>query len=148
MRRYACGTARACPPSEMAPWISSIHPHMKRILPMALALAFMLPAGSTFAQTAPASPAPSIDHADVFLGLCQKPENLDVCSMYLAGYTNGVLVQSLVDKQLPRYCIPPNLQRKDQLAAITVWMKGHLDQVLQPTAAVIYKALMGNYPCK
>jgi hypothetical protein len=121
---------------------------MKRILPVGLALAVTLHAGLTFAQTGQTPPARSIDHADVFLAVCQKPENLDACTMYLAGYTNGALVQSLVDKQPPRYCIPPNLQRKDQLAAITAWMKGHLDEVLQPTAAVIYKALIGTYPCK
>jgi hypothetical protein len=121
---------------------------MKRILSLVLAITAMLHAGSTFAQTAQTPPAASIDHADVFLGLCQKPENLDACMMYLAGYTNGVFVQSLLDRQPPRYCVPKNVKRGEQLGAITGWMKGHLDQVLQPTAAVIYKALIGLYPCK
>jgi hypothetical protein len=121
---------------------------MKRIFPVALTLAVVLHASSSFAQTGQTPPAPSIDHADVFLGECQKPENLDACTMYLAGYTNGVLVQSLVDKQPARYCIPQNVTRKEQLGAITAWMKGHLNDVLQPTAAVIYKALIAAYPCK
>lgn len=68
--------------------------------------------------------------------------------MYLAGYTNGVLVQTLIDKQPPRYCIPRNLGRKEQLGAILAWMKGHLQYVLEPTAAVIYKALIGTFACR
>jgi hypothetical protein len=148
LHRYACGAARSSSLSPISPRKTSPRPQMKRIFPVGLALAVMFSASSTFAQTPPTPPAPSIDHADVFLGECQKPENLDACTMYLAGYTNGVLVQSLVDKQPARYCIPQNVNRKEQLGAITAWMKGHLNDVLQPTAAVIYKALIGAYPCK
>ncbi|WP_156992435.1 Rap1a/Tai family immunity protein [Paraburkholderia oxyphila] len=100
------------------------------------------------AQTAPAAPARSIDQADVFLSVCQQPENHDACVMYLAGYTNGALVQTLIDKQPPRYCVPSNLPRKEQLNAIVAWMKGHLQYVLEPTGAVIYKALIGTFPCR
>jgi hypothetical protein len=140
---------------------------MKKLFLAGLVLATALSAGSAlaqtpFAQTAQPAPAPapaqtqaqaqartpSIDQGDVFLGVCQKPENLDACLMYYAGYTNGVLVQSLIDKQRPRYCVPPNIGRKDQLAAVTTWMKRNLDHVLEPTAAVIYKALVGSFPCK
>ena len=68
--------------------------------------------------------------------------------MYLAGYTNGALVQTLIDKQPPRYCIPPRLGRKEQLGALLAWMKGHLQYILEPTGAVIYKALIGTFPCR
>ncbi len=155
-------------------WIFPMHrfyPEMKKLTLAGFVLANVLCAGSALAQTpfpqtartaataaqvqAPApAPAPSqnqvptIDQGDVFLGVCQKPENVDACVMYYAGYTNGVLVQSLVDKQRPRYCVPPNISRKDQLAAVTAWMKRNLDHVLEPTAAVIYKALVGTFPCK
>lgn len=98
-------------------------------------------------QAAPGARAPSIDQADVFLNVCQRPENLDACVMYLAGYTNGVLVQTLIDKQPQRYCVAPNLGRKEQLGAILAWMKGHLQFILEPTGAVIYKALMSTFPC-
>ncbi|MFD1561452.1 Rap1a/Tai family immunity protein [Paraburkholderia silviterrae] len=100
------------------------------------------------AQTASAAPARSIDQADVFLSICQQPENHDACVMYFAGYTNGALVQTLIDKQPPRYCIPSNIPRKDQLSAIVTWMKGHLQFVLEPTGAVIYKALIATFPCR
>lgn len=146
-------------------------PEMKKLTLAGLVLATALSAGSAFAQTpfaqtaqptatpaqvqapAPAqaqaqAQAPTIDQGDVFLGVCQKPENLDACVMYYAGYTNGVLVQSLIDKQRPRYCVPPNISRQDQLAAVTAWMKRNLDHVLEPTAAVIYKALVATFPCK
>ena len=122
---------------------------MKKLTLAGLVLATALSAGSAFAQTpfaqtaqptatpaqvqAPAqaqAQAPTIDQGDVFLGVCQKPENLDACVMYYAGYTNGVLVQSLIDKQRPRYCVPPNISRQDQLAAVTAWMKRNLDHVL------------------
>ena len=136
---------------------------MKKLALAGLLLANVLCTGSALAQTpfaqtaqptaaqvpAPARPpAPTIDQGDVFLGVCQKPENLDACLMYYAGYTNGVLVQSLIDKQRPRYCVPPNVSRKDQLATVITWMKRNLDHVLEPTAAVIYKALVGTFPCK
>ena len=138
---------------------------MKKLTLAGLVLATALSAGSAFAQTpfaqtaqptatpaqvqAPAqAQATTIDQGDVFLGVCQKPENLDACVMYYAGYTNGVLVQSLIDKQRPRYCVPPNISRQDQLAAVTAWMKRNLDHVLEPTAAVIYKALVATFPCK
>ncbi|MEM5313327.1 Rap1a/Tai family immunity protein [Paraburkholderia sp. JHI869] len=124
---------------------------MKKLILAGLLFASALSAASAFAQTAQtaqSAPAPSIDQGDVFLGVCQKPENLDACLMYYAGYTNGVLVQSLLDKQRPRYCVPGNISRKDQLAAVTTWMKRNLDHVLEPTAAVIYKALIGSFPCK
>ncbi|WP_322032079.1 Rap1a/Tai family immunity protein [Paraburkholderia sp. J76] len=144
---------------------------MKKLFLAGLVLATALGGGSAFAQTpfgqtvqpAPApAPAPgpaavqtqnqgqvpTIDQGDVFLGVCQRPENLDACLMYYAGYANGVLVQSLLDKQRPRYCIPPNVSRKDQLAAVTTWMKRNLDHVLEPTAAVVYKALVGTFPCR
>ena len=140
-------------------------PEMKKLTLAGLVLATALSAGSAFAQTpfaqtaqptatpaqvqAPAqAQAPTIDQGDVFLGVCQKPENLDACVMYYAGYTNGVLVQSLIDKQRPRYCVPPNISRQDQLAAVTARMKRNLDHVLEPTAAVIYKALVATFPCK
>lgn len=120
---------------------------MKKLTLAGLVLATALSAGSAFAQTpfaqtaqptatpaqvqAPAqAQATTIDQGDVFLGVCQKPENLDACVMYYAGYTNGVLVQSLIDKQRPRYCVPPNISRQDQLAAVTAWMKRNLDHVL------------------
>ncbi|MCG5071758.1 Rap1a/Tai family immunity protein [Paraburkholderia tagetis] len=119
---------------------------MKKPLLAGLALVAALCAGNAAAQAT--QKAPSIDQADVFLNTCQKPENLDACVMYLAGYTNGALVQTLIDKQPPRYCVPPNLGRKDQLGAIMVWMKGHLQYILEPTGAVIYKALMGTFPCR
>jgi len=107
------------------------------------------PAQSTqSAQTPPAAAARSIDQADVFLSVCQAAENLDACVMYLAGYTNGALVQTLIDKQPPRYCVPPSLGRKEQLGAVLAWMKGHLQFILEPTGAVIYKALIGTFPCR
>ncbi|CAD6558266.1 hypothetical protein LMG27952_06596 [Paraburkholderia hiiakae] len=138
---------------------------MKKLTLAGLVLANVLCAGSALAQTpfaqtaqrtataaqvpAPAqAEAPTIDQGDGFLGVCQKPENLEACVMYYGGYTNGVLVQSLIDKQRPRYCVPPDISRKDQLAAVTTWMKRNLDHVLEPTAAVIYKALVGTFPCK
>ena len=100
------------------------------------------------AQPAPATPAPSIDQADVFLGICQKPENRDVCTMYLAGYTNGVLVQSLIDKKRPFYCVPQNIGRKEALETITSYMKVLPEHLLEPTGAALYKALIGAFPCK
>lgn len=124
---------------------------MKKVTLAGLSLvitAIALSAGGALAQTPQPGPAPSIDQGDVFLAVCQKPENLDACIMYLAGYTNGALVQSVIDKQRPRYCIPPNVGRKDQLVAVTTWMRGHLEHVLEPTAAVVYKALIGAYPCR
>jgi hypothetical protein len=124
---------------------------MKSTFLAGLAVVAALYTGTAAAQSAPtaqAAPAPSIDQADVFLGVCQKPENLDACVMYLAGYTNGALVQSLIDKQRPRYCIPQNLGRLEQLGAVTTWMKGHLENILEPTGAVVYKALIGAFPCR
>lgn len=130
---------------------------MKNALLAGLALAAALGAGNAAAQStqparpaqAPsAAPAPSIDQTDVFLNVCQRPENVDACIMYLAGYTNGALVQTLIDKQPARYCVPQNLGRKEQLDAILAWMKGHLQFALEPTAAVIYKALIGTFPCR
>lgn len=105
-------------------------------------------AAAQSAQPAPATPAPSINQADGFLGLCQKPENRDTCLTYLSGYSNGVLVRSLIDKQRPRYCIPQNVTLSTQLAVVTAYMKAHLENILEPTAAVVYKALLGTYPCK
>jgi hypothetical protein len=130
---------------------------MKRTLLAGLAVVATLCAGHAAAQSAPmvpavqmapAAPSRSIDQADVFLGVCQKPENQDGCVMYLAGYTNGALVQSLIDRQRPRYCIPQNLERREQLGAVIAWMKGHLENILEPTGAVVYKALIGAFPCK
>ncbi|CAB3797653.1 hypothetical protein LMG28688_04570 [Paraburkholderia caffeinitolerans] len=129
----------------------SIHPQMKKPLLAGLTLVAALCAVNAAAQAtqAPAAtPAPSIDQADVFLNVCQRPENLDACVMYLSGYTHGALVQTLIDKQPQRYCVPPNLGRKEQLGAILTWMKGHLQYILEPTGAVIYKALMGTFPCR
>ncbi len=133
---------------------------MKNALLAGLALVAALGAGNAAAQStqatqpsqpaqaAPAAPSTSIDQTDVFLNVCQRPENVDACVMYLAGYTNGALVQTLIDKQPPRYCVPQNLGRKEQLGVILAWMKGHLQFVLEPTAAVIYKALIGTFPCR
>ncbi|MDR3099062.1 MAG: hypothetical protein LBV73_18565 [Paraburkholderia sp.] len=129
---------------------------MKKPLLAGLAIVAALSAGSVAAQSAqPAQPvqkapaaAPSIDQADVFLKVCQTPENLDACVMYFAGYTNGALVQTLIDKQPPRYCIPSSLTRKDQLGAVLAWMKGHLQYILEPTGAVLYKALISTFPCR
>ncbi|WP_322045858.1 Rap1a/Tai family immunity protein [Paraburkholderia sp. J67] len=112
---------------------------------LAAALVFTLSAGGAIAQT-PASP--SIDQGDGFYGACRQTENLDACAMYLAGYSNGVLVQTLIDRQKPRYCLPPNLTRKDQLRVVLGYMKGHLEQMLDPTGAIIYKALLATFPCK
>ncbi len=121
----------------------------KNILALLLALNFVSGVGIAVAQTAyapsatpPASTSPtstSIDQGDGFFG---------ACSMYLAGYSNGTLVQALIDKQRPRYCLPPNLTRKDQLRVVLVYMKGHLDLMLEPTGAIIYKALLAAFPCK
>ena len=68
--------------------------------------------------------------------------------MYFAGYSNGALVQALIDKQQPLYCLPPKLGRKEQLGTVLQWMKGHLQYILEPTGAVIYKALIGTFPCR
>ncbi|CAG9202939.1 Rap1a domain-containing protein [Paraburkholderia tropica] len=122
----------------------------KAILP-ALALAAAFAAGSAAAQTAPAPaarPAPSIDQADVFYAACQQPENRDACLLYMAGYANGALVQALLDRQQPRYCLPPNATRPQQLGAVLAYMKGHLENMLEPTGAVVYKALIAAYPCQ
>ncbi len=130
---------------------------MKNICLASLALAVALGSGAAFAQSIqPAQPAQaagaaaprSIDQADVFMGLCQQPQNRDACVMYFAGFTNGALVQSLIDKQHPRYCVPQNINRGDQLAAVMAWMKVNPQDLLGPTAAAVYKALIGTYPCR
>ncbi|MBB3256927.1 hypothetical protein F4827_001729 [Paraburkholderia bannensis] len=125
----------------------------KTILALLFALNFVSGVGIAAAQTAyaPSATSPtsaSIDQGDGFFGACQREENIDACSMYLAGYSNGTLVQALIDKQRPRYCLPPNLTRKDQLRVVLVYMKGHLDLMLEPTGAIIYKALLAAFPCK
>jgi invasion protein IalB len=116
---------------------------------LALVVAFNVApgVGNAAAQTPP-TPAPSIEQGDGFFGACQRDENIDACSMYLAGYSTGSLVQALVDKQRPRYCMPPNITRKDQLRVVLLYMKGHLDQMLEPTGAIIYKAMLTAFPCK
>jgi hypothetical protein len=127
----------------------------------ALALACALGLGNADAQTPfapsatpPLAPSPSpsaassIDQGDGFYAACQQEENLSACAMYLVGYSNGALVQALVDKQRPRYCLPPNLTRKDQLRVVLAYMKGHLEQMLEPTGAIVYKALFAAFPCK
>lgn len=124
---------------------------MKKTLLAGLLLAFAIGAGPAAAQNvqmAPARPAPSIDQADTFLGLCQKPESHDVCVMYFAGFTNGALVQSLIDKQRPRYCAPQNVGRSEQLVAVIAWMRVNPQDLLGSTAAALYKALIGTYPCR
>lgn len=121
---------------------------MKKVILAGLMLAAALGAGSASAQNTQPAPKPTIDQADVFLGVCQREENFDACIMYLSGYTNGVLVQSLIDKQRPRYCVPPNVARREQLGALIAWMKLHLGEILQPTGVVIYKAMLGIYPCR
>ncbi|WP_321813317.1 MULTISPECIES: Rap1a/Tai family immunity protein [unclassified Paraburkholderia] len=118
---------------------------MKKRIYASAALAIALATGSTFAQT---QPAPSIDQGDGFYAICQRAENLEACAMYLAGYSNGVLVQTLIDRQKPRYCLPQNLTRGDQLRVVLGYIKGHLDQILEPTGAIVYKALLANFPCR
>jgi hypothetical protein len=118
---------------------------MKKLIHVSAALAFALSAGAALAQT---QPAPSIDQGDGFYAVCQRAENLEACTMYLAGYSNGVLVQSLIDRQKPRYCVPQNFTRGDQLRVVLGYMRGHLDQILEPTAAIIYKALLATFPCR
>jgi hypothetical protein len=95
-----------------------------------------------------AAPAPSIDQADTFYSVCQKEENLDACSMYMAGYSTGALVQTAVDRQRSRYCVPPNLTRKDQLAVVMGYLRNNLGDMLQPTGVVIYKAMLTAFPCR
>lgn len=122
---------------------------MQRIILASTALALSLVLGHAAAQTPAAPPAAtSIDQADGFFGLCQREENLNACAMYLAGYSNGVLVQTLIDKQRPRYCLPQGLTRKDQLRVVLTYMKGHLEQMLEPTGAVLYKAQLAAFPCR
>jgi hypothetical protein len=117
-------------------------------LALAAALTAPFTAGNASAQPAPAQAAPSIDQSDVFYAACQKPENRDACLLYMAGYANGALVQALLDRQQPRYCLPPNATRPQQLGAVLAYMKGHLENMLEPTGAVVYKALIAAYPCQ
>jgi hypothetical protein len=118
---------------------------MKRSIVASLALASLLLAP---AIPALAAAAPSIDQADTFYSVCQKDENLDACSMYMAGYSTGELVQAAVDRQRVRYCVPPNLTRKDQLAVVMGYLRANLGDMLQPTGVVIYKAMLTAYPCR
>ncbi|WP_197520402.1 Rap1a/Tai family immunity protein, partial [Paraburkholderia tropica] len=48
----------------------------------------------------------------------------------------------------PRYCLPPTATRPQQLGAVLAYMKGHLENMLEPTGAVVYKALIAAYPCQ
>lgn len=122
---------------------------MKKSILAPVALTIALGVGNAAAQMPPApSPAPSIDQGDGFFGVCQREENIDACAMYLAGYSNGTLVQALIDKQRPLYCLPLNVTRRDQLRVVLIYLKGHLDQMLEPTGAIIYKALLAAFPCK
>jgi hypothetical protein len=118
---------------------------MKRSIATSFALAGLL-----FSLAIPsfAATAPSIDHADTFYSVCQKDENLDACSMYMAGYSTGALVQSAVDRQRSRYCVPPNLTRKDQLGVVMGYLRNNLGDMLQPTGVVIFKAMLTAFPCK
>ncbi|POR54791.1 hypothetical protein B0G62_102401 [Paraburkholderia eburnea] len=122
---------------------------VKKSLLASTALALVLCVGNAVAQTPPASPsAASIEQGDGFYAACQQEENLTACAMYLAGYSNGALVQALIDRQRPRYCLPPNLTRKDQLRVVLAYMKGHFELMLEPTGAIIYKAMLAAFPCK
>jgi invasion protein IalB len=133
----------------LAPAYFRSNANMKTSILATFALTVALGVGNAAAQMPPApSAVPSIDQGDGFFGACQREENIDACSMYLAGYSNGTLVQALIDKQRPRYCLPSNLTRKDQLRVVLIYMKGHLDQMLEPTGAILYKALLAAFPCK
>lgn len=116
---------------------------MKKSILATTALALALCVGNAVAQT-----AASIEQGDGFYAACQQEENLTACAMYLVGYSNGALVQALIDRQRPRYCLPPNLTRKDQLRVVLAYMKGHLELMLEPTGAIIYKAMLAAFPCK
>lgn len=112
---------------------------MKRLVPAA-ALCCAIFSSSVSAQT--------IESAGGFYAACKAADNLNLCAMYLAGFTDGVQAQSVVSKVNARYCLPPGTTHKQNLDTVIAYLNENPAQHGQPTAVVVYLALSKAHPCK
>ncbi|MGF6603687.1 hypothetical protein P3T23_008441 [Paraburkholderia sp. GAS448] len=101
--------------------------------------------GVIFSSSAPAQ---TIDKADGFYAACQAADNLNLCAMYMAGFTSGVQAQSVVSKATARYCLPPGTTHKQNLDTVLNFLSANPAERGQPTLVVVYLALTKAHPCK
>jgi hypothetical protein len=101
--------------------------------------------GALFSSSAPAQ---TIDSADGFYAACKAANNLDLCAMYMAGFTGGVQAQSVVSKGAARYCLPAGTTHKQNLDTVLSYLSANPDKRGQPTPVVVYLALTQAHPCK
>ena len=112
---------------------------MKPIMPIAALCCAIFSSGAS-AQT--------IENAGGFYAACKVADNLNLCAMYLAGFTGGVEAQSVVSKATARYCLPPGTTHKQNLGTVLAYLSANPAQQTQPTAVVVYLALSKAHPCK
>ncbi|OLL27434.1 hypothetical protein BTH42_33075 [Burkholderia sp. SRS-W-2-2016] len=112
---------------------------MKRII---FAAAFSLVAFASGAS------AQTIERADGLYSACKAGDNLNMCAMYLAGFTGGAYAQSVVDKGSVRYCLPSGTTHKQNLDTVLRYLDSNPQARGQPTAVAIYMALAQAHPCK
>ncbi|WJF92061.1 Rap1a/Tai family immunity protein [Paraburkholderia bonniea] len=105
-----------------------------------LALSAALLSGGVAAQ--------SIEQAATFYNACSQPANLDLCAIFLAGYTGGVNVQSVVSRQPALYCMPPGTTHKKKLETVLSYLNTVPAEQTQPTATLVYKAFAKAWPCR
>jgi hypothetical protein len=93
-------------------------------------------------------PAQTIENAGGFYTACKVADNLNLCAMYLAGFTGGVQAQSVVDKGTMRFCLPTGTTHKQNLDTVIAYLDKNPAERNQPTAVVAYLALRQAHPCK
>jgi hypothetical protein len=116
---------------------------MKRII---FATAFGLAISATSAQAQ--TQVQSIESADVFYSACKASENLNLCAMYLSGFTTGVYAQNYLDKGAIRYCLPSGTTHKQNIDTVLRYLDANPSERKQPTGVVMYMALAKAHPCK
>ncbi|WP_153101961.1 Rap1a/Tai family immunity protein [Paraburkholderia hayleyella] len=92
--------------------------------------------------------AQGLENAATFYNACKTPENLDLCAMFLAGYTSGARVQAVVSRQRELYCMPPDTTHKQKLDTVLSYMSTVPAGQTQPTASLVYKAFVRAWPCR
>jgi hypothetical protein len=92
--------------------------------------------------------AQSIENAGDFYSACSVASNLDLCAMYLSGFTSGVQAQVVVGKAPAKYCLPRGTTHKQNLQTVLSFLSANPTERDQPTTVVVYLALSKAHPCQ
>ncbi len=71
------------------------------------------------------------------------------CMGYIVGVSDALISDLIRDTKTPRKaCIPRSAKGGDRAAVVVKWMSRHSDQLRQPAATLVVRALAEAYPCR